>query len=160
MSIQLEYSPNLYIHYPRDAQNKIKSFRNSFCLIKPTEKWLKLLLSRRFNLESFPKFENKESVIYYPPLSDFSGSGSRLIILIRIRIPCEPKHAILHPVSYNRAAKKDCNRKKLFFCRNCVAMAKDSRSTFPIIDDNGCPVDPTIFPRYIQLKRHSRVIFA
>jgi len=27
-------------------------------------------------------------------------------------------------------------------------MAKDSRSTFPIIDDNGCPVDPTIFPRY------------
>ena len=32
-------------------------------------------------------------------------------------------------------------------CRNCVAMAKDSRSTFPIIDENGCPVDPTIFPR-------------
>ena len=32
--------------------------------------------------------------------------------------------------------------------RNCVAMAKDSRSTFPIIDENGCPVDPTIFPRY------------
>ena len=31
--------------------------------------------------------------------------------------------------------------------RNCVAMAKDSRSTFPIIDENGCPVDPTIFPR-------------
>ena len=29
-----------------------------------------------------------------------------------------------------------------------MAMAKDSRSTFPIIDDNGCPVDPTIFPRY------------
>ena len=27
-------------------------------------------------------------------------------------------------------------------------MAKDSRSTFPIIDENGCPVDPTIFPRY------------
>jgi len=34
------------------------------------------------------------------------------------------------------------------FARNCVAMAKDSRSTFPIIDDNGCPVDPTIFPRF------------
>lgn len=27
-------------------------------------------------------------------------------------------------------------------------MAKDSRSTFPIIDENGCPVDPTIFPRF------------
>ena len=27
-------------------------------------------------------------------------------------------------------------------------MAKDSRSTFPIIDDEGCPVDPTIFPRF------------
>ncbi|TRY63939.1 hypothetical protein TCAL_10951 [Tigriopus californicus] len=34
------------------------------------------------------------------------------------------------------------------FARSCVAMAKDSRSTFPIIDDNGCPVDPTIFPRF------------
>jgi len=34
------------------------------------------------------------------------------------------------------------------FARNCVAMAKDSRSTFPIIDENGCPVDPTIFPRF------------
>lgn len=29
-------------------------------------------------------------------------------------------------------------------------MAKDSRSTFPIIDENGCPVDPTIFPRFTQ----------
>merc|ERR1712024_317099 len=27
-------------------------------------------------------------------------------------------------------------------------MAKDSRSTFPIIDENGCPVAPTIFPRF------------
>ena len=34
------------------------------------------------------------------------------------------------------------------FARSCVAMAKDSRSTFPIIDDEGCPVDPTIFPRF------------
>lgn len=34
------------------------------------------------------------------------------------------------------------------FARNCVAMAKDSRSTFPIIDENGCPVDPNIFPRF------------
>lgn len=34
------------------------------------------------------------------------------------------------------------------FARSCVAMAKDSRSTFPIIDENGCPVDPTIFPRF------------
>ena len=35
----------------------------------------------------------------------------------------------------------------IVWCRNCVAMAKDSRSTFPIMDENGCPVDPTIFPR-------------
>lgn len=34
------------------------------------------------------------------------------------------------------------------FARSCIAMAKDSRSTFPIIDDNGCPADPTIFPRF------------
>ncbi len=34
------------------------------------------------------------------------------------------------------------------FARSCVAMAKDSRSTFPIIDADGCPVDPTIFPRF------------
>ena len=34
------------------------------------------------------------------------------------------------------------------FARSCVAMAKDSRSTFPITDDEGCPVDPTIFPRF------------
>ncbi len=34
------------------------------------------------------------------------------------------------------------------FARSCVAMAKDSRSTFPIIDEDGCPVDPTIFPRF------------
>jgi hypothetical protein len=34
------------------------------------------------------------------------------------------------------------------FARNCVAMAKDSRSTFPILDAEGCPVDPTIFPRF------------
>lgn len=27
-------------------------------------------------------------------------------------------------------------------------MAKDARSTFPIIDDNGCPIDPAIFPRF------------
>ncbi len=27
-------------------------------------------------------------------------------------------------------------------------MAKDARSTFPIIDENGCPVDPNIFPRF------------
>jgi len=34
------------------------------------------------------------------------------------------------------------------FARSCVAMAKDSRSTFAIIDDDGCPIDPTIFPRF------------
>lgn len=27
-------------------------------------------------------------------------------------------------------------------------MAKDSKSTFQIIDDDGCPVDPTIFPAF------------
>jgi len=35
------------------------------------------------------------------------------------------------------------------FARSCVAMAKDSRSTFQIIDDDGCPTDPTIFPRFV-----------
>ncbi|XP_043210468.1 uncharacterized protein LOC122375257 isoform X1 [Amphibalanus amphitrite] len=34
------------------------------------------------------------------------------------------------------------------FARNCVAMAKDARSTFRIIDENGCPVDTNIFPRF------------
>jgi len=34
------------------------------------------------------------------------------------------------------------------FARSCVAMAKDSRSTFAIIDEEGCPIDPTIFPRF------------
>lgn len=35
------------------------------------------------------------------------------------------------------------------FARSCVAMAKDSKSTFQIIDDEGCPVDPSIFPAFI-----------
>ncbi|KAL1454852.1 hypothetical protein WDU94_008983 [Cyamophila willieti] len=34
------------------------------------------------------------------------------------------------------------------FARSCVAMAKDSKSTFQIIDDEGCPVDPNIFPAF------------
>ncbi|XP_059480335.1 uncharacterized protein LOC132199546 [Neocloeon triangulifer] len=34
------------------------------------------------------------------------------------------------------------------FARSCVAMAKDSKSTFEIIDENGCPVDSTIFPAF------------
>lgn len=34
------------------------------------------------------------------------------------------------------------------FARSCVAMAKDSKSTFQIIDDDGCPVDPSIFPAF------------
>jgi len=36
------------------------------------------------------------------------------------------------------------------FARSCVAMAKDSRSTFKIIDDNGCPVEPAIFPQFVK----------
>ncbi|XP_049280368.1 uncharacterized protein LOC125762384 [Anopheles funestus] len=36
------------------------------------------------------------------------------------------------------------------FARSCVAMAKDSKSTFQIIDDDGCPVDPSIFPAFTQ----------
>ena len=41
-------------------------------------------------------------------------------------------------------------------------MAKDSRSTFPIIDDNGCPVDPTIFPRYLvnQINKIGSYLFS
>ena len=30
----------------------------------------------------------------------------------------------------------------------CVAMAKDPRSTCPIIADRGCPADPALFPRF------------
>ncbi|UXI21189.1 DET1-like protein [Sarcoptes scabiei] len=37
------------------------------------------------------------------------------------------------------------------FARSCVAMAKDSRSTFEIIDEHGCPVDNTIFPNFYQV---------
>uniref|UniRef100_T1IUF2 ZP domain-containing protein n=1 Tax=Strigamia maritima TaxID=126957 RepID=T1IUF2_STRMM len=36
------------------------------------------------------------------------------------------------------------------FARSCYAMAKDSKSTFQIIDDRGCPVDDAIFPRFVQ----------
>merc|ERR1712038_70160 len=34
------------------------------------------------------------------------------------------------------------------FARSCLAMAKDSRTTFAIIDDDGGPINPTIFPRF------------
>nr|XP_053644382.1 uncharacterized protein LOC128696968 [Cherax quadricarinatus] len=36
------------------------------------------------------------------------------------------------------------------FARSCVAMAKDSRSTFQIVDDDGCPVEPSIFPQFTK----------
>ncbi|XP_043469810.1 uncharacterized protein LOC122503370 isoform X1 [Leptopilina heterotoma] len=36
------------------------------------------------------------------------------------------------------------------FARSCVAMAKDSKSTFQIIDDEGCPLDSSIFPSFTQ----------
>uniref|UniRef100_T1K6H2 ZP domain-containing protein n=3 Tax=Tetranychus urticae TaxID=32264 RepID=T1K6H2_TETUR len=36
------------------------------------------------------------------------------------------------------------------FARSCVAMAKDARSTFEIIDDHGCPVDNSIFPSFME----------
>lgn len=34
------------------------------------------------------------------------------------------------------------------FARSCVAMAKDARSTFEIVDEHGCPVDNSIFPSF------------
>ncbi|XP_023215849.1 uncharacterized protein LOC111618533 isoform X2 [Centruroides sculpturatus] len=37
------------------------------------------------------------------------------------------------------------------FARSCVAMAKDARSTFEIIDERGCPVDQTIFPSFMEV---------
>lgn len=37
------------------------------------------------------------------------------------------------------------------FARSCIAMAKDARSTFEIIDEHGCPVDHTIFPNFIPV---------
>ncbi|XP_013774463.1 uncharacterized protein LOC106459393 [Limulus polyphemus] len=36
------------------------------------------------------------------------------------------------------------------FARSCVAMAKDGSSTFQITDERGCPIDNTIFPRFVQ----------
>ncbi|ODM98215.1 Cuticlin-1 [Orchesella cincta] len=41
------------------------------------------------------------------------------------------------------------------FARSCIAMAKDSRSTFNIIDDEGCPVEPSIFPKFEQTNQYS-----
>lgn len=35
------------------------------------------------------------------------------------------------------------------FARSCIAMAKEGKSTFDIIDDAGCPVDHTIFPNFL-----------
>lgn len=37
------------------------------------------------------------------------------------------------------------------FARSCIAMAKDARSTFEIIDEHGCPVDHTIFPNFLPV---------
>ncbi|XP_055840957.1 uncharacterized protein LOC129908488 [Episyrphus balteatus] len=34
------------------------------------------------------------------------------------------------------------------YARSCIAMAKDARTSFKIIDDDGCPTDPTIFPGF------------
>ena len=36
------------------------------------------------------------------------------------------------------------------FARSCVAMAKDARSTFEIVDEHGCPVDNSIFPSFME----------
>jgi len=36
------------------------------------------------------------------------------------------------------------------FARSCVAMAKDARSTFEIVDEHGCPVDNSIFPSFVE----------
>ncbi|KAI1289794.1 hypothetical protein HDE_08363 [Halotydeus destructor] len=37
------------------------------------------------------------------------------------------------------------------FARSCVAMAKDARSVFEIIDEHGCPVDNSIFPSFAEI---------
>ncbi|KAG1682640.1 General transcription factor 3C polypeptide 5 [Nymphon striatum] len=37
------------------------------------------------------------------------------------------------------------------FARSCYAMAKDSRTSFKIVDDMGCPVDSGIFPRFLAV---------
>ncbi|UYV79377.1 hypothetical protein LAZ67_17002369 [Cordylochernes scorpioides] len=41
------------------------------------------------------------------------------------------------------------------FARSCVAMAKDARSTFEVIDERGCPVDSAIFPKFQQIGANS-----
>ena len=38
----------------------------------------------------------------------------------------------------------------IIFARCYVAIAKDSRSTFVIIDEGGCPIAMSIFPRFLQ----------
>jgi hypothetical protein len=43
------------------------------------------------------------------------------------------------------------------FARSCIAMAKDSRSTFSIIDDDGCPVEPSIFPKFNQASQSALI---
>ncbi|XP_076352650.1 uncharacterized protein LOC143248099 [Tachypleus tridentatus] len=37
------------------------------------------------------------------------------------------------------------------FARSCIAMAKDGKSVFKIIDSDGCPVDKSIFPQFVQV---------
>ncbi|XP_013780210.1 uncharacterized protein LOC106464601 [Limulus polyphemus] len=39
------------------------------------------------------------------------------------------------------------------FARSCMAMAKDGKSVFKMVDDDGCPVDSSIFPGFIQVGR-------
>ncbi|XP_076343318.1 uncharacterized protein LOC143243347 [Tachypleus tridentatus] len=39
------------------------------------------------------------------------------------------------------------------FARSCVAMAKDGKNVFQMVDDDGCPVDSSIFPGFNQAGR-------
>ncbi|XP_013782184.1 uncharacterized protein LOC106466448, partial [Limulus polyphemus] len=39
------------------------------------------------------------------------------------------------------------------FARSCLAMAKDGKSIFRIIDEDGCPVDRSIFPQFVQAEK-------
>lgn len=79
--------------------------------------------------------------------------GDRLTF--RIEIPEDSTYQGVEQLEIGRAMLIDTHFSLTLapygiFARSCVAMAKDSKSTFQIIDDDGCPVDPTIFPAFTQ----------
>lgn len=67
-------------------------------------------------------------------------------LTFRIEIPEDSKTSTF--LSFSMTINLMISAPYGIFARSCVAMAKDSKSTFQIIDDEGCPVDPSIFPSF------------